>query len=222
MPLTMLPKILYRGDNDWKNERSLRVSLKGGYVQTNILQGGDGREIYVEPLQSLVTKHVHPGWSKTHFLSFSSDKNIALSYAMRCTNEEAEQKFEGHFENLNDTDDWNFALLECSTDKIKLNLLEPGVYEGLFQANLLEFRQKPYRIILINVVDFLKSTGDNQQYSHAIGNAKRDQEWLILPAFEKQLNFNKVENSGILDLNCFSIIKTYITEDKLNMVSVED
>ena len=68
--MTQIPKYLFRGDADPLNKRKLKETFKSGLLLTNLCNGGNGREIFNDSLESLVNKHIAVGWEKTHFLSF--------------------------------------------------------------------------------------------------------------------------------------------------------
>ncbi|GET20668.1 hypothetical protein [Prolixibacter denitrificans] len=201
-----IPRFLYRGDNDHKNKRELKNTLSYYQLQSNLINGGVGREIIEKPLFDLINKHVDTGWSETHFLSFSESEDIALRLGLHCELDKVVRNFMDYQEYFENDKDWDFALIALDTDKMSLVQVGQGVYEGFYSPSLKEFEfQLKYRIVLIDVVRCL----DNQKgYEEAKKNSERDREWLVLPATVKQLNFG-VENSGILDGACIHEIKKY-------------
>ena len=203
-----IPLKLYRGDADRNGIRKLKETIHFGQLQTNLINGGEGRVIMEKPLQELINKHVGVGWDKTHFLSFSSNKFTALGYAAGIVGDNNlynEFDYTGYYEN---DSDYDFALLTLHTDKVLWNEIEHGVFEGLYEPGLLKFSQsgQPYRVILINVEQVLRESGNNA-YKDSLANAIRDKEWLLLPATLIMFNFGRMECSAILDGACISYEK---------------
>jgi hypothetical protein len=80
----MVPRFLFRGDADSREERKLRSVYPGnfhGFLLTNLSNEGSGREIFTGPLVAAVNRHVGVGWPKTHFLSFSASRDRAVAFA---------------------------------------------------------------------------------------------------------------------------------------------
>jgi len=201
-----IPLILYRGDADPHGIRSLRATLDHGQLQTNLLNGGDGREIFEAPLLNLLDKHIAIGWPCTHFLSFSASKKIAYHYGLNDKDFkllDPEEKCE-----YGDGEDYTFALLTFHTDRVQWTETSAGVFEGVYDTNLITFsRTNPtYRIMLFDVCKILSLNRDDKLKT-AVVNANRDQEWLLLPATMKQFNFGREEFSGIMDASCISYEK---------------
>ena len=202
-----IPNFLYRGDSDLKDKRLLKNTLHHYQLQTNLINGGDGREINEKPLLELINKHVDIGWENTHFLSFSENKETAIRFGINCEIEDVESRFSEYNEYFDYEREWDFALITVDTNKISFKKVGQGIYEGYYKPTLTEFRNYiQYKIFLLNVVECLDGF---LGYDKSKYNAKRDEEWLILPATCKQLNIG-IENSAILDGGIISEIQTYI------------
>ncbi|WP_339880787.1 hypothetical protein [uncultured Algoriphagus sp.] len=176
----MIPD-LYRGDSDPKGTRYLRHTLHHYQLQTNLIKGGEGRKITESPIVDLVDRHVSKGWNTTHFLSFSSNLNVALRFGIGCEPDEMEQRKNSYSEDYFGNDSvWDFAILKIETVQMTLSEICKGAYSGIYQPTLLMFQHLNYcRVMLIDVGQYL-SQFDGYEKSKA--NAKRDSEWLILPA----------------------------------------
>ncbi len=150
-------------------------------------------------------------WDQSHFLSFSANKETAIRYGLHGEIGKTEELFESYVEYYEDDQLWKFAIIELNTSNIKVSMLEKGVYEGLYKPSLTKFSHLNtlYRILLIDVVDFLVSSSEADNISYSIANAERDEEWLILPATYVTLNNNHNEYSSIFDGACLSSIQKY-------------
>ena len=173
----MLPKFLFRGDRDEKKSRRLKETINSGILLTNLCNGGNGKEIFTNTLVELINRHINIGWDKTHFLSFSTDEQVAFSYASH--GEQYEELFDYQ-------EDWLFAVLTFDTTLItpdSLQEISTGIYSAYFTPICYEFLPK-YKIILIDVISHLQniSNNKNDDLSTTIKKAERDKEWLILPA----------------------------------------
>jgi len=188
----MFPKYLYRGDSDPKNDRNLKLTLNSSVIKTNLCNGGNGREIFNDTLYSIVNKHIHIGWDKTHFLSFSTDEQIAFQYANR-----EKREYEEIFDSQ---ENWDFAVLTIDTSVLTYKRqIATGIYCAHFYPYSREF-QPFYRLILIDTYTYLKSNMFGSiDLSQAITKATESKEWLILPA----MPFGNGECSSKLDVACF-------------------
>ena len=54
--------LLFRGDSDYSGQRFLKHTLHHGQLQTNLINGGNGRKIHETPIVDLVNKHVEIGF----------------------------------------------------------------------------------------------------------------------------------------------------------------
>lgn len=203
-----IPLKLYRGDADRSGIRKLKETIHFGQLQTNLINGGEGRAIMEKPLQELIHKHVGIGWDKTHFLSFSRNKLTALGYASGIVGDNKlynEFEYAGYYEN---DSEYDFVLLTLHTDKVVWREIELGAFEGIYEPELLKFSRsgQPYRVILINVEQVLRESKNNS-YQDSLANAMRDEEWLLLPATLVMLNSDRTEYSAILDCACISYEK---------------
>lgn len=207
----MIPKFLYRGDDDANGERKLRDTIHFKQLKTKLINGGDGRLISHVPLRLLINKHVGMPWDQSNFLSFSANKQTAIRYGLHGQIGNTEALFESYVEYYENDKDWKFAVMELDTSSIKISMLETGVYEGLYKPSLTKFSQSDnlYRILLIDVASFLAASAEADNYVYSIENAERDEEWLVLPATYVTLNNNRSEYSSIFDGACLSSIKRY-------------
>ncbi len=197
-----LPKLLYRGDSDKMNKREIRATLNYPILKTGLSDGGNGREIFLNPLQSLVHRHVAPGWDKTHFLSFTTDKGKALVYGGG----------EGEHYPISSDDKWDFVLFTLDTGKFipdSIKQLETGVYQVEYYPHSREFLPT-YRILLIDVVTFLHKVklSGSDDYSESIFKAERDKEWLVYPATPMR---DSNENTSKFDTGCIIEKQAYKT-----------
>ena len=207
----VIPSILYRGDEDLNNIRNLKATLHHYQLQTNLLNGGQGHMIFDTPIIDLIAKHVDPGWIKTHFLSFSEDKKTALRFGMHCEYNVVENDLENFIEYHEDDQDWTFAIIAIDTTIISWKAMGIGIYEGCYKSGLNKFKFFPgnSKMILINVAEAINVYPKLSNYSIVHENAKRDQEWLLLPASEMIMNTGVLEYSGIMDGSCISEIVKY-------------
>ncbi len=189
--MAILPQFLYRGDCDKDNTRQLRTTINHGLLMTNLSRGGNG-QVFQKSLVELINRHVSIGWEKTHFLSFTSDKNIAFYYG---------GSGYMYYQTYSD-DNWDFALLTLATSKFlpdSIAQIETGVYRTSYYPVCREFLPL-YTIVLIDIVSFLKEIKQtNNNLSEAIYNAERDKEWLIYPATSMR---DSNEFTSKLDMGC--------------------
>lgn len=194
--MTKLPKYLYRGDADPLKKRKLKETFKSGLLLTNLCNGGNGREIFSNTLENLINKHIAVGWDKTHFLSFSTNEQTALTYGGN--NRE-------HFEVYDDYESWDFIILTFDTSLLipdSIQQITDGIYKAEFFPTCKEFLPR-FKVVLIDTLSHLISISgkSNVDFSSAIEKAKADSEWLILPA-------SPFENNGELtakfDTACIS------------------
>jgi hypothetical protein len=200
----MIPEYLYRGDSDPLNRRLLRATINHYQVQTNLINGGVGRVISETPLLDLINQHVNYKWEKTHFLSFSSNEQIAFKYGLNKESTEFTNLDDYCSEHYSEEDDWNFAIVTLSTSKMNPKRLGKGVFECFYTPSLVKFQNADCKLILIDVLEALFDTASS------IENAKRDSEWLVLPAnifYDK----GQVEYSAILDIGHIGEIVKYIS-----------
>jgi len=175
--MTQLPKYLYRGDADPHNKRKLKETFKSGLLLTNLCNGGNGREIFRNTLENLVNKHITVSWDKTHFLSFSTNEQTAFSYGANGRE---------HFEVYDDFEIWDFTILTFDTSLLisdSIQQISDGIFKADFFPTCNEF-SPTYKVVIIDTLSHLISISNKNtiDYSTAINNAKKDNEWLILPA----------------------------------------
>jgi hypothetical protein len=219
-----MPRFLFRGDTDPQGKRNLRTVWPGssyGGLLTNLSNGGSGLEIFLQPLIDSVNKHVAEGWAKTHFLSFSSSRSIAMMYAA------VEQK--RPLLKVGVSEYWDAALTTLDTNNfVSRREVEQGMfvcrYSGrkLIGNHSLPIVQKIARavanrkngsqlveILLVDVARFLDKY-TQPDISEAINNSHRDQEWLVLPLEPSegvlgQLT-SKLDDGCIADFECFRLL----------------
>jgi hypothetical protein len=203
--MDILPEYLYRGDRDFKKIRNLRETITGYQLLTNLINGGNGREIIETPLINLINKHVSTDWKATHFLSFTEKENISLRFGLHCEIEEIDNKMPPYNEYCENDNDWDFVIITIDTNKINWSPINNGVYHGSYLSSRALNTSINNEIILMDVKKILK---DYDGHETSKINSDRDEEWLIWPsnkAFQ-----NGFEYSAIFDINYIvSQIQTY-------------
>jgi hypothetical protein len=206
-----LPDLLFRGDSDPRNERSLRRDWNSGWLQTNLGSGGRGSELFQAPLVSLIEKHVNGDWPKTHFLSFTSSRVIAEEFA-RGLSDKALAPVSSSETN------WTTAILTFDTQPLTI---ETSATTGVFHcrythraktesSTLTEAlacahqdaprRGKSVPMMLIDVLSALNAVGsDAREFVEARRKATYDREWLVLPLERVE---GVVGYSNLLDTSC--------------------
>lgn len=200
----MIPE-LFRGDSDPKGTRYLRHNVHHFQLQTNLVRGGEGRKITESPIIELIDWHISNGWNTTHFLSFSSDPNIALKFGIGCESDELDHRKNSYSEDYSGkVGEWAFAILKIETSKIILSEICQGAYSGIYQPTLTMFQHLNHcRILLLDLSLYLSKFNG---YDESKANARRDKEWLILPANPFG---NITEFSAILDGGNFLTYQTF-------------
>ena len=202
--------ILYRGDSDKYGIRKIHElynpNINGGYSSSNVLltnlqNSGNGQEIFTKKLYDLAGLHIYPGYGKTHFLSFSENKQVAMHYGSQGRN------WEYHHKNC----EWDFFILTlnlsglstCNTFKIF-----EGIYQIEYESALVEFNGEG-RALLIDSMAYLqkiKKMGVDIK-PQVFNNLKEDREWLLLPINQFNNEFSsKVSIEIISDIEYFNII----------------
>jgi hypothetical protein len=169
-----LPTILYRGDSDSSGIRLLKDNVNKNQLFTNLINGGQGREIIEKPIIELINKHVNVGWHYTHFLSFSEEIEVAYKYGLGKNN------VNNYFceEYFKDDRNWTFALIEMFVKEIEITELSKGVFHCKYDSSLL-VSDKKCNILLLDVCRYLEQFNGFDLSKH---NSKRDKEWLVFPA----------------------------------------
>lgn len=174
-----MPRYLYRGDSDPCNHRQLREVYpfgSRGYVLSNLSNGGSGQEIFNSSLVEAVNRHVHLGWSKTHFLSFSESHARAMTFAAGP---------EGHTLNLTYEELWDGAVITIDTRLFSSwQEVEPGIYRCTYHGRMMiPEKNHLVQVLLIDVVSYLQHQIDTGYIglNDALEKATQDSEWLILP-----------------------------------------
>lgn len=197
-----IPKYLFRGDSDLNNYRNLRATINSHKLLTPLVNGGNGREIKEVPLLQLINRHVKEGWSKTHFLSFTSSEKTSVRFGLSCKNDEVDEKMNSYSEYYNSGTDWDFAIVKINTGKIKWEMIDKGMFEGIYKS----FQKfDKCKIILMDVVKILINYNE---YRNARADADKDKEWLILPfnALQSQV---VEEYSGIFYIDTISGVQKF-------------
>lgn len=206
--MNSLNKTLYRGDGDHYNQRELKTILKQSLVRTNMAGGGIGREIFEQPLIACIQDHVNGNWKKTHFLSFSEDINRAISFGKGKDNQDRDHEIFFDPDDVN-SDKWDFLILTLTGQKLEdFQKLKQGVYSCCFIPGTKAYLPR-YPIILMDVVQILSGHPPRTEMEKkALENAKRDKEWLLLPALAHDFG-GSVEYRGYLDCRVFTEIETF-------------
>jgi hypothetical protein len=199
--MSKLTAHLFRGDGDYAGTRNLKNLLKRGFVQTNLVNGGSGREIFERPIIQSIKNHVTDDWRSTHFLSFSENEQTAINFGLGRSNQNRE--FDEYWD---EDDDWDFLILSITGHNfIDVEEKSPGIYSARFIPSFKQFLPT-YDILLINVVKVLSSVpADDSKHREALFNAKRDSEWLLLPTQPTDFS-GRTEFRGLLDAILFSDI----------------
>ncbi len=210
-----IPQKLIRGDADPKQIRDLKNTLTQNQLVTNLLKGGESHAVFTELLITLIGAHVRSTWAKTHFLSFSTKDEIAHKYGLGCEPDADDE----HVSSLMNEcayaelgrEDWDFAVIEIDTSIADWSEIGQGVYLGSYEPYFHTFKRfsDSFRCILIDVVNAMKGQHDVENVDQILKNARRDQEWLLLPATPIILNFKKTGYSGILDGRIIRHIEVY-------------
>ena len=203
--MSQLPKYLYRGDADPENKRKLRETFKSSLLLTNLCNGGNGREIFSNSLEQLINEHIAIGWNNTHFLSFSTNEQIAFKYGSNG------REFNETYDEL---DVWDFTVLTFDTNFLipeRIKQIEIGIFKAEFTPSCKEFFPA-YKVFLIDTISHLKSISANSSMnlSTAINKAEADNEWLILPASPFG---NKGEFTAKFDTACITEKRMYCYEE---------
>lgn len=220
LDMMTLPKFLYRGDSDKKNDRNLKSTINHNQLHTNLLKGGFGEKIFKEEILNLVNAHIASKFDFTHFLSFTEDRNSAFRFGLNLHTSN-ESVIENCCEEVyNQNEEWDFAIIVIDTSKIQI--IEnpyPGIYKCIFKPQILMFREfEYYTIILIDAKIVLKD-----KFEMTAEYALFDKEWLLLPATLKLMNHNVLEYSAILDGGCISSISRYKADkDSLDDFNIID
>lgn len=190
-PDVQLPPAFYRGDSDPQRTRKV-VSLAGsGFLLTNMANGGDPLEILKRPFDELLRRHVDTGWRLSHFLSFSTDYEVARRYAVGAEGREL-RSADAH---------WDTALFTFDLTQVRITQVhQPGIYDAEFpgrstcidrRSSLLEVvrhavnQNQQGQIVRIRLVDTVTYLSDQvaraPELATALEKARRDAEWLVLP-----------------------------------------
>lgn len=187
-----IPPFLYRGDRSfrdvaekWEEDSKLREIYRTkptnndiekqdrfffteNKLYSKLLSGGDPYEIH-QSVIDLIKRHVEGKWDKTHFISTTSNIDVAKRFMLEYSHEQIDiAKID--FENLDyycDRKYWEYVLVTIDLRYVEFERVESGIYLGTY--NNIE-------CLLIHVVE-----SGIDKYSKTYLNATRDSEWLILP-----------------------------------------
>lgn len=212
---------LWRGDNDSGNVRQLKMTVqRAAGLLSNMANGGNPLALAQQGFLNSIQSHVSPGWSHTHFLSFSKSKTVAESFAIGHSGKSLQ---------LSNEQKWDAIVAEVdlgglshvkqySTGMDHYSFMELGLQQNLIQldfawvlARNIMFRDRSPAIRNILVVDVhqhlihLQSQGTKVP-SQVLNNAQRDQEVLILPLDPLP---GVVGLTGLLDFGCATKIEFY-------------
>lgn len=170
-------------------------------------------------MTKLVEKHVNGTWEKTHFLSFTADRNVAELFASGPAGKRLSPLG-------SDAPDWDTAILTLDTRRLSTKEEEGvGIYRCTFKhrreisstwtvlSHALEIEENnrgdaPVSVMFIDVLTVLNALpGRTEEVAQAIRKAERDHEWLILPLdpFEGQLTA-KLDDSCISRKEKFKLL----------------
>lgn len=191
----MIPSKLYRGDADPNGVRRLQTCFPGsayGVLRTNLSNGGDGLAFVRASLTDLIVRHVSPGWSATHFLSFSEHRARALAFAAGAPSRQLIPSNESA---------WDALLVGLDTTRfIESQQIGVGLYRCAFHRRVngpLPARSipeliarhyekatpKPVQVLLVDAVVYFSAclASGVRGLESALVNSRRDAEWLMLP-----------------------------------------
>lgn len=131
---------------------------------------GNPLEVY-KPLEVLINKHIDKEWDKSHLLSFTSKKRIAMRYALNLDKEKDVENESDKSNECDRLDEWDYIVTT-----IKLSKLNPVLtkYTGIYNC---EYHS--HKILLINVSEALNSIDGISP--ETIRKSNDDSEWLIMP-----------------------------------------
>ncbi len=212
---------LWRGDSDSRNVRQLKMTVeRAAGLLSNMTNSGNPLALAQQGFLSSIQQHVSPGWSHTHFLSFSKSKTVAEGFAIGHS---------GKSLHLSNEQRWDAAIVEIDLNGLSFisnysvgmdhySFMELGPQQSLIQLSLewilgrrLMFQGRSPATRNILVVDVhqhlshLQSQG-TQVNPQALANAHRDQEFLILPLDPLP---GVVGLTGLLDFGCATKIELY-------------
>lgn len=200
----MIPSVLYRGDSDKDNVRKIRSTIQNNLFLTNLTSGGSGDLIFTEKILNLVIFHVDPGWSKSHFLSFSEDEEKAKEYALHDLDNTID-----YFEYDGDGNAIDYVMIELNRTLLtSITEIDHGLFRCLYKSELISSGLTS-EIFLIDAYNFLQKHSNSSNSDEAKHKSQRDKEWLVLPQNPIRLNFGKIEYTGILDGGCIGRVTKY-------------
>jgi hypothetical protein len=177
---------LFRGDNRYRTgprgeSNHLELYSSSGLF-SNLIFRGMPREVELLGVTKAIAKHVS-GWNKSHFLSFSANRERAVYWASGGGQKQLSPVYNGTFD-----------ALVISFEKNSLKNIEnrgPGIFLGN-QDFVIEqqFTNVPtirnefhHEIWIIDVVTVLEDhqIKTNEDFTAELALARGDQEWLIFP-----------------------------------------
>lgn len=214
---------LWRGDNDSGNVRQLKMTVeRAAGLLSNMTSGGNPLALAQQGFLASIQNHISPGWSHTHFLSFSKSKTVAEGFAIGHSRKSLQ---------LSNEQKWDTAIVEVDLNLNSLSFvsnysvgmdhysfMELGLQQSLIPLSLewvlgrqLMFQGRSPATRNILVVDVhqhlshLQSQG-MQVNPQVLANAQQNQEVLILPLDPLP---GVVGLTGLLDFGCATKIELY-------------
>lgn len=207
-PDVRLPPALYRGDADPCKTRSVVAQWGDGFLRTPMANGGDPFELLKHPFGTSLRRHVDTGWALTHFLSFSTDYDVARRYAAGVGRRRLVQA-DAH---------WDTALFTFNLDRVHVtDIREPGVYDAVFPGRRVAMDRPTFpmqfmrwyanhdkegqlvSILLVDAVTYLiAQVARAPELAAALEKARRDAEWLVLP-LDPPLGDDSIDATALLD-----------------------
>lgn len=220
----MIPEYLYRGDADSRCERQLVATWGKAGLLTNMSQGGNGKALLATPFVQAINQHVFTGWTKTHFLSFSEDINIARGFAVGRSG----KRIQAPISNF-----WQAAVLTLSKSNMTSispvgSPVIPGVWHCKYKAHhtvghadnlgdalgrVLANKNNPVKeaniwiVDVVTLLNYYKRQGV-PSLDPAIGFATGDKEWLVLPIDPCPSIHGEL--TAIVDDHCISKCEKYV------------
>ncbi|MFA8451819.1 MAG: hypothetical protein ACEPOW_14080 [Bacteroidales bacterium] len=205
-------KKFYRGDRRG-NETQPEMHYSSGLI-TKLIQGGNPKYINQNGLLKTICMHIHQEdeieksfYRKSHYLSISESIDVAKFYLAGGKDDELvltpkylESKylfiFDFNDENVTQISDYIYRIeYRCNRNLIEGHSPDTLAF-SLLQNEPCQFCNKEnyHSLLLINVVDLLKSNIHYEKSENALLNAQRDKEWLLLPTdyYSKLYGFSAI------------------------------
>jgi len=155
-----------------------KFHLTGQGLWTRLANGGNPYAIQQFGLAEGVGRHIArpETFSKTHFLSFTSQESVALRFACSPPVEDPDDVAKA----IGSDEEWQFT--KYAVFKLRASERE-RLSEGIYR---LRYNTGANTAILIDAVEYLvglpRSVTDDDKFRQALALARNDAEWLVLPA----------------------------------------